>query len=206
MDVCDVDSLPVGVIRLDREDRVVAANAWFRRWAGEDVIGRPLSSTLVRVPDFLDGAGQYSVMMAAVRDPERAVLAVRAADGDGAVLTVMDASDRYVSGQRLRDSFALADRTRHRLQLIIDASIAFADATSEERLSEILAAAAAKAYGADESAVFLFDEHAHAHRVAGENPLSRDVRGCHHRRGTTAALRRHHHEPGRGGRLRPRAR
>jgi diguanylate cyclase (GGDEF)-like protein len=188
MDVCDVDSLPVGVIRLDREDRVVAANAWFRRWAGEDVIGRPLRDTLVPVKDFLDGAGRYSVMMAAVRDPERAVLAVRAADGDGAVLTVMDASDRYVSGQRLRDSFALADRTRHRLQLIIDASIAFADATSEERLSEILAAAAAKAYGADESAVFLFDEHAHAHRVAGENPLDLEMSAA----AITAAARQLH--------------
>ncbi|WP_203579977.1 GGDEF domain-containing protein [Microbacterium hibisci] len=167
----EIDALPVGVVRVDADDRIVETNAWFRQWAGEETVGRTLCDVLIQVPDFLEGTGAVSTMMSRVGDPERAVLVARAADGDGAVLTVMDASDRYASGNRLRRLHNLADRTQIRLQLIMDASIAFAAATDEERLSAILAATAAQAYQAEESLVVLFGDDGLLHRTAGTNPL-----------------------------------
>ncbi|MFC8680208.1 diguanylate cyclase [Microbacterium ureisolvens] len=167
----DIDALPVGVIRVDADERIVEVNAWFRRWAREEIVGCALCDVLVPVPDFLDGTGAVSTMMSRVGDPQRAVLVARAEDGDGAVLTVMDASDRYASGNRLRRLHNLADRTQIRLQLIMDASIAFAAAADEERLSAILAATAAQAYQAEESLVVLFGEDGLLHRTAGTNPL-----------------------------------
>jgi len=167
MDDVDVDALPIGVVRLDAAGRVLTANAWFRRWAaGDDPIGRPIDEMLVRVPDFID-AGAMSTMMACPQDPSRAVLVVRRDIEDGTLLTVMDASDRYEAGRELRDSRALADRTRDRLQLIIDSAIAFAATTSDEKLAEILADTVARAYRAEESVVYLVGDDGHVHLAAG---------------------------------------
>ena len=171
MDGLDVDALPVGILRLDPGDRVIAANAWFRRWADSgEVEGRSLEEFLVPAPDFLTGAGRLSAMMSSPLAEERAVFVVRSEDGDGSLLVVMDASDRFAAGHYLRESHALADRTQSRLQLIIDASIAFAAATSEERLGEILADTAARAYRAEEAVVYLRDGDRVRH-VAGSDPF-----------------------------------
>lgn len=166
----DIDALPVGVVGLDAEERIVSSNAWFRDWAGVDPVGRSLCDLLVPVPDFLDGI-ERSSMMSSTRDPDRAVLVACAENGDGKLLTIMDASDRMASGNRLRRLHSLADRTQIRLQLIINASIAFATATTDERLSAILAATAAQAYQAEESLVMLYGEDGMLRRTAGINPF-----------------------------------
>lgn len=171
----EIDALPVGVVRVDRDERVVEANAWFRRWLAEEPTGRLLSEILVPVPDFLEGAGRSSRMMSCPGHPERAVLVTRAEDADGAVLTVMEAADRYASGTRLRNLHGLADRTQSRLQLIMDASIAFAAATTEERLSRVLADTASQAYRAEESVVMLFSESGVLRRTAGTNPFEHTI-------------------------------
>jgi diguanylate cyclase (GGDEF)-like protein len=171
----EIDALPVGVVRVDRDERVVEANAWFRRWLADEPTGRALSEILVPVPDFLEGAGSSCKMMSCPEHPERAVLVARAEDRDGAVLTVMDAADRYASGTRLRNMHGLADRTQSRLQLIMDASIAFAAATTEERLSRILADTASQAYRAEESVVMLFSESGVLRRTAGTNPFEHTI-------------------------------
>ncbi len=170
MSGAEIDALPAGVVRLDADDRIVTTNAWFRNWAGRDPVGLPLSDVLVSVPDFLDGVSN-SWMMTSVDDPRRAVLVVRCENGEGTLLTMLDASDRLASGTRLRRLHSLADRTQTRLQLIMDASIAFATATSDERLSAILAATAAQAYQAEESLVMLYDEDGVLQRTAGTNPF-----------------------------------
>ncbi|WP_194396566.1 sensor domain-containing diguanylate cyclase [Microbacterium atlanticum] len=169
----EIDALPVGVVRVDRADHIVESNAWFRRWLGEDtdVTGRVLSDILVPVADFLEGAAFAARMMSCPGHPERAVLVTRAEDADGAVLTVMEAADRYASGTRLRNLHGLADRTQSRLQLIMDASVAFAAATTEERLSKILADTAAQAYRAEDSVVMLFSDNGVLRRTAGTNPF-----------------------------------
>jgi diguanylate cyclase (GGDEF)-like protein len=171
MDGLDIDGLPVGIVRLDSNDRVVAANAWFHRWADSGPVeGRRVEEFLVPAADFLSGAGRLSVMMASPIAEERAVFVVRSEQDGGTLLIVMDASDRYAAGHHLRESHVLADRTQSRLQLIIDASIAFAAAPSEERLGEILADTAARAYRAEEAVVFLRDG-ARVRHIAGSNPF-----------------------------------
>lgn len=168
----DVESLPVGVVRVDRQERIVAVNAAFTRWHGaQPTIGRPLSDVLDSVEDFLDEVGETSTMMVSPADPAKAALVTRAEDAEGAVLTVLDASDRYRAGRKLRDSQSMSDRTRARLELVIDSSIAFAGATTEEQLGEILAGTAASAYRAEQSAVFLTDGDGRMHLVAGSNPI-----------------------------------
>jgi diguanylate cyclase (GGDEF)-like protein len=168
----DADALPVGVVRLDDDDRVVAVNAWFRQWAGDpSPEGSPLDDLLVPIADFLEDVGQSSTMMAATRNPGRFALVARSSTPDGSVLTVLDSTDRYRAGDALRRSHVLADRTQNRLQLIIDAAIAFADATSEDRLAEILAVTAAQAYRAEQSVVFLVGEDGRTYQRAGENPF-----------------------------------
>ena len=172
MEPFDVDALPLGVVRLDPAGRIVATNEWFRRWAAEDeVIGKQVSDVLVQVPDFLVGA-TLSTMMACPRDPSRAVLVVRRDVSDGAILTVMDASDRYESGRELRDDRALAGRTRDRLQLIIDTAIAFSSSTSDGMLSELLADNVARAYRAEDSAVYLVEDDGRIVLAAGTDPLA----------------------------------
>jgi diguanylate cyclase (GGDEF)-like protein len=168
----DVDEVPVGLVRLDSGDRVVEANAEFLRWAAVDaVVGRPISELLQPVEDFLHIEGAFARMSVNVADPTRAALVVRSKSRDGALLTLMDASDRYEAGHRLRASHTLADRTRARLELIIDSSIAFAAASSEQRLGEILADTAMRSYGAEEAAVYAVSGEQGFRRLAGTNPF-----------------------------------
>lgn len=173
MSAIDAEELPLGVIRLDRDERIIGCNGWLRAWAGVDPVGRALGELLVPVEDFLDDAGDGSRMMALAGGDGRTALVVRRDGDEGALLTVMDATDRWEAGMRLRRSHGLADRTRTRLELVIDASIAFATASSETRLGEILALTAAQAYRAEESVVYLTDDRGVARWCAGVNPFDR---------------------------------
>ena len=71
------------------------------------------------------------------------------------VLLIAEASERFHALTDLRQRYALADRTRSRLQLVMDSSIAFSSASTEERLAEILADTTARAYRAETSTVYL---------------------------------------------------
>jgi len=68
---------------------------------------------------------------------------------------IFDATRRQEVEDGLLETHALVRRTQNRLQLVIDASIAFAEATSEKELAELLAETTARAYAAEESLVFL---------------------------------------------------
>lgn len=72
-------------------------------------------------------------------------------------------------------SSTLAQRTRARLELIIDASIAFAATTSEETLAAELAGIVALAYGAEESVVYLAGPDGMLRPAAGSDPLGGTV-------------------------------
>ena len=134
-------------------ESIVEANALFRRWA-ECALpeGRPLSDFLVPVDDFLDAATTPG-MMAHHDNTDRAAFLIAAEDGFSFI--VIDASERYAAGRALSAARTLADRTQKRLQLVIDSSIAFAKATTEQGLAEILATTAAQAYRAEEATVYL---------------------------------------------------
>lgn len=172
MDGVGADDLQVGLLRVDAQDRVLAANAAFRAWTTvREPVGRLLSELFVSAPDFLDDQGVTPQMMVDSGDPQRAALVARTEFGDGSMVTVFDMTTRYRAGRRLRASMSLAERTRRRLELVIESSIAFADAKSEGRLAEILAVTTAQAYRAEESLVLLSDGDG-MRPAAGSNPLA----------------------------------
>jgi diguanylate cyclase (GGDEF)-like protein len=118
------------------------------------------------VDDFLD-ADSSPGMMARPDRPDRAAFMIAASDH--VRFTVVDASERYAAGRALRAARSLGDRTQKRLQLVIDSSIAFARAKTEEGLAEILATTAAEAYRAEEATVYLADDQRQLWRAAGWN-------------------------------------
>lgn len=177
MDALHVDTLPIGLARLDPDGCIAAANPAFLDWAGTtaaDVVGTKLTDYAVHVVEDLypDGSGPGPWMMRHVHDPHRAVLVARSPLPNGSLLTVMEASDRFAALMQLRQSYRLADRTSSRLGLVIDASVAFAEAHDESKLADVLAGSTARAYGAEQSVVYLVDERDGFQLAAGENPFA----------------------------------
>jgi diguanylate cyclase (GGDEF)-like protein len=166
----DVDHLPCGLVELDRAGRLVKANARFCEWVGtDDPLGRHLS-------DFIDSADPTAgltsrdiVFLRTEAGAPRPVLVEQAADGG--VITFFDATHRQEVEDGLHRSHALVRRTQNRLQLVIDASIAFAAAQTEPELASLLAETAARAYAAEEAIVFLSDDDGRLHPAAGSYPL-----------------------------------
>lgn len=169
-------ALRVGVVHVDQRGVIGEANEWFAGWAGAtaaELVGRSIDEFLVHTRDDLlprDSAdGPW--MMLDPSDLDRAVMVNRQRDGDHDVLVIAEASERWRALADLRRSYALADRTRTRLQLVIDSSIAFSTATNEDRLAEILADTSARAYRAEESAVYLHQADGTTALAAGRDPF-----------------------------------
>lgn len=169
-------ALQVGVVHVDRRGVIGDANEWFAAWAGTrrgELVGRSIDQLLVHSDEDLlpreVGDGPWIMLDAATH--ERAVLVTRNSDGDGDVLVVAEASERWRALSDLRQRYALADRTRTRLQLVMEASVAFSTATSEEVLAGVLADTTARAYRAEESAVYLHRPDGSSARAAGTDPF-----------------------------------
>ncbi|MDR6972371.1 diguanylate cyclase [Leifsonia shinshuensis] len=167
------DDLPCAIVRLDAEGRIVEANDLFAEWTGlpvAELTGRPFKSVRQRFAG-VGGRSEGMVRLAHRDGSYRPVIVGREDSGDGAVLVLVDAADRAERERELMRSQALQERTRNRLELIIDSSIAFSAATSEQELVDILATTVAKAYQAEQSAVFLRDECGGFLQASGDNPL-----------------------------------
>ncbi|WP_348786494.1 diguanylate cyclase [Leifsonia sp. NPDC080035] len=168
------DDFPCALVRLDAAGDIVEANELFLDWTGlgrEDALGRP-AAAIVDVPDA------HSSDLGALRcadGSQRAVLVSRSRTADGELLAIADATARAEYEAELTRTWALQERTRIRLELVIEAAIAFSAAHSETELSGILAGTAARAYQAEESAVFLLDERGTFRQVAGTNPLEHAI-------------------------------
>jgi len=170
------DALPAGVVRVKRSGVIIEANHWFTEWYGtsaDELVGRSVDELLVPAPgDLLPaGAGPGPWMMVHARDHERAVMVSRHPRSEGDLLVIEEASDRFRALTDLRRRYALADRTRTRLQLVMDSSIAFSSATTEERLAEILADTTARAYRAEASTVYLVEQDGTYAIAAGFDPF-----------------------------------
>lgn len=174
MDLSD-STLPVGLVELDDSDRIVGCNPWFARWIERDadaLVGTLVGDLLQPVRDDLVRPDVDGPIM--VRHPDRhrrAAIVDRAPVEGGTLLTVIDATERYRALRELRRSHALADRTQRRLQLVIDASIAFSSTTNDDRLAEVLSDTMARAYDAEDAAVLLFDAEGSLRLAAGSNPF-----------------------------------
>ncbi|QIG39525.1 sensor domain-containing diguanylate cyclase [Microbacterium sp. 4R-513] len=177
MDVGEADALPVGVVRVDRHGTVADANPWFAGWVGrdrDDLIGHSIDEFLVHPPEDLlpSGAGPGPWVMLHTARPGRAVMVTRQRYGAEDVLIVSEASERFQALTDLRQRYALADRTRTRLQLLLASSVAFATATTEERLAEVLADTTARSYRAEESTVYFHEADGTSVVGGGRDPLN----------------------------------
>lgn len=173
----DIEALPLGVVHIDHDGLISHANPWFARWVGtaaDEVIGRSLDEFIVHADDdfFPTAAGTGPWMMLDAATRERALMMSRHRDDDGEVLVLTEASERFAALMGLRRRYLLADRTRARLELLMDSSVAFSTATTEGRLADVLADTTARAYRAEESSVFLRQPEGPPVVAAGRNPLS----------------------------------
>lgn len=171
------DALPVGVVRTDERGLIAHANTWFIEWVGQAldaIVGRPIADLLLPASQDLMpsavGAGPWVMLQAGA--PDRAAMVSRHRDGRGELLVISEASERYRALADLRRRYALADRTRVRLELLMDSSVAFATAVSEIRLAEVLSDASARAYGAAQSTVLLARPDGGSVVAAGQYPLA----------------------------------
>lgn len=166
------DDLPCAVVQLDASGVIVDANAVFAAWTGRllsEVVGTPLDSLLRPSKNpMTDGSVQR---LAGADGRRRAVMPTRSPLPDGELVVLVDATERMAFEDRLTRSRSLEERTRNRLELVIEASIAFATATTENELADILATTVARAYGAEQSAVFLLNDQGAFEQTSGSNPL-----------------------------------
>lgn len=167
-----VDELPCAIVEIDRDGIIREANAVFCDWIAaplEEARGRVLSA-------FLDESRPDGLARLAVSGGgERVVHAARSTHGDVSCVVLLDASERARYEEQLRRTRALEERTRRRLELVIEASIAFAEADTEPELAEILARTVAEAYQAEHSVVFLLDQDGVFRQAAGSNPFEEIV-------------------------------
>jgi diguanylate cyclase (GGDEF)-like protein len=166
----DAEALPCGLVELDGHGVIVAANEVFRSWTGTtSVAGRRLTEFIDSV-DPVRGLAAGDIVFLRNDDGMRRPVLVEGALAQGTVV-IVDATRRQAVEDGLLQTHALVRRTQNRLQLVIDASIAFAAATTEEELARLLAETAARAYAAEESIVFLADDGDLRH-VAGTYPFA----------------------------------
>jgi diguanylate cyclase (GGDEF)-like protein len=173
------DSLPSGLAKLGPDGRIVDANRVLLGWLGidlADIVGRPLSDIVGPPTSLVPASAEYLVGLAEIVHSNGSRLSVFIvegnpdADGDRHV-TVVDATTQREFRESLQSRYRLVERTQKRLELVIAASIAFAETGNEAELAEVLAATTAEAYAAEESVVFLLDENLVFRQVAGTNPL-----------------------------------
>jgi len=169
----EADDLPCALVELDAEGRIVDANRLFGEWTGltpAELTGRSFASLRQRMP-ALGGRSDGLVRLANADGTSRAVMVDSREIASGRQLALVDATERAEYEQALIRSQALQERTRNRLQLIIDSSIAFSAATTEQELVDILATTVAQAYQAEQSGVFLLDDAGLFVHASGTNPL-----------------------------------
>ncbi|MGO4595932.1 diguanylate cyclase [Leifsonia sp. 2TAF2] len=167
------DDLPCALLELDGEGRIRDANDVFVEWTGlslRELTGRPFASLRTRIP-AIGGRSDGLIRLANVDGTSRSVIVGSRPADDGEVLVLVDATQRAEREEELVRSQTLQERTRNRLELIIDSSIAFSAATSEQALVDILATTVAKAYQAEQAAVFLLDETGGFTQASGSNPM-----------------------------------
>lgn len=168
-------ALPLGAVRVGEGGAITGVNTWFADWIGspaDEFVGHTISEYLIHPDeDLLPAIGPGPWMMVNARKRSRAAMVTRVHEQGEDVFLVADASERWRALVELRQQYSLAERTRTRLQLVMDSAVAFATATTEMRLAEILADSTARAYRAEQSTVLLHEPDGTSIVAAGEDPF-----------------------------------
>lgn len=183
---------PVGYFTTHLDDVIARVNRMFLVWTGyrdEEVVGRQFSSLLH--PD--DRQFYLTRRVPVLRlDGEVREVALRVVCADGSAMpvllnsvVVLDESDtpRLIRGvifdatarteyeEELRTQRRLAESAAARVQVLQNASVEFAEASTQVELAEALRQIALDALGATVVAVATIDGQGELELIAGENPL-----------------------------------
>jgi diguanylate cyclase (GGDEF)-like protein len=180
VEIVKADPVPSGVLLLNADRHIVDANDRAVDWSGlsrDVIIGMRFETFATRPPGADDPESEYLPAIAEIFRPDGSMLPVLVAEGEpdadgNRFVTLFDAREQRAFRERLRDRHTLAQRTQTRLELVIASSIAFAEASDETELAEVLAGTMARAYAAEEAVVFLLDDDMAFRQVAGTNPFS----------------------------------
>ena len=175
----EADSIPCGLVDVDAVGTILDANPRFAEWTGftvPELVGRPVDSVLSTMPaaesERQHGTGRSHALLHADGSLRPVLVEYGCRDETGRrTILLFDATDRWAFENELQSEHSLAQRTQNRLELVINASIAFTEAASEAELAYVLAETAASAYSAEESVVFLLDGENAFRRIAGTNPF-----------------------------------
>jgi diguanylate cyclase (GGDEF)-like protein len=175
-------ALPSGLVHIDAHRRIIEANDRVAEWCGltlDQLVDKHIDEIVVRPAGSEVVDSEYLPAIAEIENPDGSVLPVLVAEGEpdaegNRYLTLFDAREQREFRQRLQVRHTLTQRTQTRLELVIAASIALAEANDETELAEVLAETMARAYAAEEAVVFLLDENMVFRQLAGTNPF-RDV-------------------------------
>jgi diguanylate cyclase (GGDEF)-like protein len=179
MDNLASEELPSGLARLDAHRHIIEVNQRFADWCGmppDALVGSAFDSIVVQPEDAQVADSEYLPAIAEISRPDGSLLPLLLAEGqqdaDGARYVVLfDAREQREFRQRLQAQHTLNARTQARLELVIAASISFAEANDEHGLAETLAETMASAYAAEEAVVYLLDDDLVFREVAGSNPF-----------------------------------
>ena len=175
-----VDFEPAGFIELDGQDRIVDANLRVQHWVGTDLerlVGKPIQWMLQEPsPDDITFAGEPLPDVYSLHALDGSVRPLQAAwgppDPDGhRFVTLVDAERQLQHARAVAEKHAMAERTQKRLELVIQASVAFTEATSDVDLAQVLSRTATQAYAAEAAAVFVLDGNRQFVHLAGENSM-----------------------------------
>jgi diguanylate cyclase (GGDEF)-like protein len=176
---------PVGLIELSPSGVIVDANDLFSRWfsvATPDVVGRRLSEVfgadegqLSEALAHASGGTGLTPTTAIIRPLEAGarplLLASSKIENGNAVIAVVDASRQLTVEDDAERAQLAAIRQSERLQLLLAASVSFANSVTAAELADQLAETARRTFRADWSSVHAIDG-ADFSLIGGTNPLA----------------------------------
>jgi diguanylate cyclase (GGDEF)-like protein len=176
---------PVGLVELTDSGVVVDANDVFSRWfplVGPDIIGRRLADVFgVDEPELADAltliaGGTGLIPTTAVIRPKEAgarplILASNRIENGNSIIAVVDASRQLTVEDDAERAHQAALWQSERLQLLLAASVSFANSVTTAGLAEELADTARRTFRADWSSVHVIDG-ADFTLIGGTNPLA----------------------------------
>lgn len=167
-----------GLLEVSSEGTIVDVNDVLIQWLGspkEELIERPLESVLTIRPAAELGSNTVpaSATLHARSGAEVPVVAasIPGHRGDGShSVVVLDLSPDSAQGEAVRGAGRKTQRGLLRLQILLGASVGFAEVRSEAQAAELLVDVARRAFSATHASVHLVRQE-HLETVAGVNPL-----------------------------------
>jgi diguanylate cyclase (GGDEF)-like protein len=176
---------PFGLVELSSSGIILDANDLFTRWFflfDSAVVGSRLADVFGVDEDDLaevlrqTAGGTGLIPATAVLHPSGAgarplILASTRLENGNTAVAVVDASRQQSFEDDAERTHLASIRESERLQLLLAASVSFANSSSPQALAEILADAARRSFRADFSSVHLFEAEG-VTLVGGQNPLA----------------------------------